>query len=54
MTKYIQISILFIVLSACEQKTKEMKTPENANEKFAEFIVKKKFVEENYYPRFAI
>ena len=27
-----------------------MKTPENANEKFAEFIAKKKFVEENFYP----
>ena len=30
-----------------------MKTPENANEKFAEFIVKKKFVEENFYPGIA-
>ena len=27
-----------------------MKTTENANEKFAEFISKKKFVEEDYYP----
>jgi len=26
-----------------------MKTPENANEKFAEFNAKKKFVEENFY-----
>ena len=30
-----------------------MKTPENANEKFAEFITKKKFVEENFYPGIA-
>ena len=27
-----------------------MKTPENVNEKFAEFTAKKKFVEENFYP----
>ena len=30
-----------------------MKTPKNANEKFAEFIAKKKFVEENFYPGIA-
>ncbi|PRX12568.1 DUF4844 domain-containing protein [Nonlabens ulvanivorans] len=30
-----------------------MKTPENANEKFAEFIAKKKFVAENHYPGIA-
>lgn len=30
-----------------------MKTPENATEKFAEFIVKKKFVKENHYPGIA-
>ena len=30
-----------------------MKTPENANEKIAEFITKKKFVEENFYPGIA-
>jgi hypothetical protein len=30
-----------------------MKTPENAKEKFTEFITKKKFVEENYYPGIA-
>ena len=30
-----------------------MKTPENANEKFAEFIAKKKFLTENYYPGIA-
>ena len=28
----------------------EMKTPDNANEKFTEFIAKKKFIEENFYP----
>ena len=39
-----------MTLSACGQNTTEMKTPENSNEKFAEFIAKKKFVEENYYP----
>lgn len=30
-----------------------MKTPENATEKFMEFIAKKKFVEENQYPGIA-
>ena len=30
-----------------------MKSPENTNEKFAEFIAKKKFVEENFYPGIA-
>ena len=30
-----------------------MKTPENAKEKFTEFIEKRKFVEENYYPGLA-
>ena len=30
-----------------------MKTPENVNEKFAEFIAKKKFVAENHYPGIA-
>ena len=53
MTKYIQIFILFLILSACGQNATEMKTPENANEKFAKFIAKKKFVEENYYPGIA-
>jgi hypothetical protein len=53
MTKYIQIFIIFLTLSACEQNATEMKTPENANEKFAEFIAKKKFVEENFYPGIA-
>lgn len=56
MTKYIQIFILFLTISACGQKATEMKTPENANEQFAEFIAKKKFVEQpypNYYPGIA-
>lgn len=53
MTKYIKILVLFFILSACGQKATEMKTPENANEKFARFIAKKKFVEENYYPGIA-
>jgi hypothetical protein len=50
MTKYIQIFIIFLTLSACGQNATEMKTPENANEKFAEFTTKKKFLEENFYP----
>ncbi|MBU2928335.1 DUF4844 domain-containing protein [Winogradskyella psychrotolerans] len=53
MTKYIQIFIIFLTLSACGQNATEMKTPENANEKFVEFIAKKKFVEENFYPGIA-
>jgi len=53
MTKYIQIFIIFLTLSACGQNTTEMKTPENANEKFTEFIAKIKFVEENLYPGIA-
>lgn len=50
MTKYIKILILFFTLSACGQKATEMKTPEDANEKFTEFIAKKKFFPENLYP----
>jgi len=53
MTKYIQIFIIFLTLSACGQNANEMKTPENTNEKFAEFIAKKKFVAENHYPGIA-
>ena len=53
MTKYIQIFILFLTLTACGQNTIEMQTPENASEKFMEFITKKKFVAENYYPGMA-
>ena len=53
MKKHIQILITFFILSACGQNHTEMKTPENANEKFAEFIEKKKFVVENLYPGIA-
>ena len=53
MTKHIQILIIFLTLSACGQNATEMKTPKNADEKFAEFIIKKKFVEENFYPGIA-
>ncbi|RPD91175.1 DUF4844 domain-containing protein, partial [Aureibaculum marinum] len=53
MTKYIQIFIILLTLSACGQNVTEMKTPENVNEKFAEFTAKKKFVEENFYPGIA-
>lgn len=42
-----------MTFSACGQNATEMKTPENANEKFAEFTAKKKFVEENFYPGIA-
>ena len=53
MTKYIQIFITFLTLSACGQNANEMKTPENVNEKFAKFIANKKFVAENHYPGIA-
>ena len=42
-----------MTFTAYGQNATEMKTPENANEKFAQFIAKKKFVEENYYPGIA-
>ena len=38
-----------LTLTGYGQSAIEMKTPENANEKFAQFIEKKKFVAENYY-----
>jgi len=53
MAKYIKILILFLTLYACGQNANQMKTPENANEKFSKFIAKKKFVEENLYPGIA-
>ena len=53
MMKFIKILFLFLTLSACGQNATEMKTTENANEKFEGFISKKKFVEENYYPGIA-
>ncbi|WP_299436564.1 hypothetical protein [uncultured Maribacter sp.] len=36
MTKYIQIFIIFLTLSACGQKETEKKTPENVNERSVE------------------
>lgn len=53
MTKYVKIIALFLTLSACVQNETEMKTPENASKKFAEFIAKKKFVADNNYPGIA-
>ncbi len=56
MKKYIQIFILFLTFSACGPNATKMKTIENTNEKFAEFIAKKKFVETpypNFYPGIA-
>jgi len=48
MIKYIQILFLLPLLT-CAQNVTNMETPENLKEKFAEFIVKKKFEKENYY-----
>lgn len=42
MTKYIQILLVLLTLTAYGQNAVEMQTPENANKKFAEFIAKKK------------
>jgi hypothetical protein len=53
MMKYIKILVLFLTLSAYGQNVTEMKTPENTNEMFAEFLAKKKFLEENFYPGIA-
>lgn len=56
MKKYIQTILIIFTLTSCSQNAIEMKTPENANEKFVEFISKKKFVEKpypNFYPGIA-
>ena len=53
MTKHIKIFLFFLTLSACGQNATEMKTPKNTEDKFAEFIAKKKFIEENNYPGIA-
>ena len=53
MIKYIYGIIILVSISACGQNASEMNTPENASEKFTEFLAKKKFVEENYYPGIA-
>ncbi|WP_232732591.1 hypothetical protein [Cellulophaga sp. RHA19] len=50
MMKYIKILVLLLTLSVYGQNATEIKTPENANEKFIEFIVKKKFYAENHSP----
>lgn len=53
MSKSIQILIIILTLSACGRSSDEMKTPINANEKFAEFIAKEKFLAEKHYPGIA-
>lgn len=56
MKKYIQIILILFTLTSCSQNAIEMKTSENANQKFKEFIAKKKFVEKPYpnlYPGIA-
>ncbi len=56
MKTYTQIFIFFLTLFAYGQNATEMKTPENATEKFENFMAKKKFVEQLYpnsYPGIA-
>nr|WP_244895695.1 DUF4844 domain-containing protein [Nonlabens tegetincola] len=53
MSKSIQILIIILTLSACGRSSDEMKTPINANEKFAEFIAKEKFLAEKHFPGIA-
>ncbi|PCI97891.1 MAG: DUF4844 domain-containing protein [Flavobacteriales bacterium] len=50
MKKYLQVIMIFLTLTACGQK--QMKTPENAMDKFEEFKEKEKFIEDNtlFYP----
>ncbi|SEA66760.1 hypothetical protein SAMN05443667_10716 [Flavobacterium gillisiae] len=40
MTKYYPLFMIFLTLSYCGKNANEMIIPENANEKFAEFIAK--------------
>ena len=49
MRKYIQIFIILLTLSAQGQSKPDIKTSKNLNEKFSEFIKKKKFVAEYSY-----
>ncbi|WP_026977781.1 DUF4844 domain-containing protein [Flavobacterium tegetincola] len=52
----IKLLLLFLTLTACGQNAIEMKTPENAIQKFNSFIEKEKFVEQgypNFYPGIA-
>lgn len=53
MKRLIKIFLLLLTLAACRQNTLELKTPENTEDKFAAFIAKKKFAEENHYPGIA-
>ena len=53
MTKYITILIFLFTLSACGQNESDIKKLENMKDNFAEFIAKKKFYEENFYPGIA-
>jgi Domain of unknown function (DUF4844) len=56
MKNYIHIVFLLLIFVSCGQNEKPMKTPENAVEKFEEFIAKKKFEAQpypNYYPGLA-
>lgn len=48
-----KILLLLFTLAACGQNAIEMKIPVNAKDKFAAFIAKNKFIEENYYPGIA-
>ena len=47
--KYLQIFIVLLTINTSGQNSTEMTIPKNSNEKFSEFIAKKKFIEENYY-----
>lgn len=50
MTKFLQIIIIILTLTSCGQG--QMKTPENAMDKFDEFKKKEKFIEDKtlFYP----
>lgn len=48
-----KILLLLLLFSSCVQNENKMITPKNANKKFAEFIAKKKFVDEDSYPGIA-
>ncbi|MDX8553126.1 DUF4844 domain-containing protein [Tenacibaculum sp. 1B UA] len=49
MIKYIKILFLLLTLCTYGQDVNDMKKPDIVDEKFREFIEKKKFVSENYY-----
>ena len=50
MIKSLNVLFMLFAITSCGQNATQMKTPENASEKFAEFILKKKFYAENYSP----